>query len=177
MRDPRGALFDVPPDASPPQRPVSRSSAVPLVDRPISSRIPGQGRPTGPVLPSATSGKVSAAACAGGSGSFFRACILLLLKEQSAHGYDILERLTWFGFDSGDSGWMYRTLRGYEREAILVSTWQISASGPPRRVYSLTADGIDLLDTWAGSLRASKRGIDEFLDRHRVAQGRRPSGD
>jgi DNA-binding PadR family transcriptional regulator len=72
---------------------------------------------------------------------------------------------------------MYRTLRAYEREAVLVSTWQISASGPPRRVYSLTDEGRDLLDVWAGSLRASKRGIDEFLDRHGRAMSRIPTDD
>ncbi|MBA2381395.1 MAG: helix-turn-helix transcriptional regulator [Chloroflexi bacterium] len=110
----------------------------------------------------------------GGSGSFFRACILLLLQEHPAHGYDILERLAPFGFDSGDSGWLYRTLRSYERESILESTWQISSSGPPRRVYSLTAEGTAVLDAWATALRGSKRGIDEFLDRHGRAVDRRP---
>ena len=177
MRDQRGALLDVPVDSPTPQRPAVRSTIAPLVDRPLSSRLPSRGRPGGPVLVGASTTGANAAACAGGSGSFFRACILLLLQERPAHGYDILDRLAWFGFDSGDSGWMYRTLRAYEREAVLESTWQISASGPPRRVYRLTLDGRDLLDAWAGSLRASKRGIDEFLNRHQRAAVPRPADD
>ncbi len=103
---------------------------------------------------------------AGGSGSFFRACILLLLSERSAHGYDLLERLTEFGFDSGDSGWLYRTLRVFERDQAVDSTWQISSSGPPRRVYALTTAGRHLLDSWVVTVRASKRSIDGFLDRY-----------
>jgi PadR family transcriptional regulator PadR len=182
MRDQRSALLDVLPDASRPSGSLSARALQPIVDRPLSARLPNRGRQPGPVLVGqagapATSGPANAATSyAGGSGSFFRACILLLLREQPAHGYDILERLARFGFDSGDSGWLYRTLRAYEREAVLESTWQISASGPPRRVYSLTADGLQLLDAWAGSLRSSKRGIDEFLERHGRAVSQRPSG-
>ncbi|GAC1664785.1 MAG: hypothetical protein NVS9B8_05390 [Candidatus Limnocylindrales bacterium] len=174
MREQRSAILDVLSDAPAESRSGATASVNPILERPLSSRLPSRGRSTGSVLFGGTSVKPGSAACAGGSGSFFRACILLLLEERPAHGYDILERLAWFGFDSGDSGWLYRTLRAYEGEAVLQSTWQISASGPPRRVYGLTDEGRDLLDVWAGSLRASKRGIDEFLERHRRAVGPRP---
>lgn len=177
MRD-RTALLDVPTDAAAAPGPRLRVSIQPIVERPLSTRLPNEGRPIGgPVLVGRSKSATSSAAYGGGSGSFFRACILLLLQERPAHGYDILERLARFGFDSGDSGWMYRTLRAYERTSVVESTWQISASGPPRRVYSLTDEGRDLLDAWAGSLRSSKRGIDEFLDRHGRAVNRRPADD
>ena len=101
-----------------------------------------------------------------GSGSFFRACILLLLREKSAHGYDLLERLTGFGFDSGDSGWLYRTLRMLERDDVVGSTWETSASGPPRRVYALTVAGRHQLHAWVVSVRASQRSVEGFLDRY-----------
>lgn len=174
MRDPRSALLDVPVDATATSRPDHRAPPISMVVRPVSSRMSHQGHPAtaGPVLVGSNA-KAGPPAVGGGSGSFFRACILLLVQERPAHGYDLLERLSWFGFDSGDSGWMYRTLRAYERERVLESTWQISASGPPRRVYHLTIEGLQLLDAWAVSLRASKRGIDAFLDRHnRAATGR-----
>ena len=152
------------------------ASPVRLFDRPLAGRIPPQRPVPGRTLVTAEAS--SPVGCvpangSGGSGSFFRACILLLLQEHPAHGYDILERLAPFGFDSGDSGWLYRTLRAYEREAILESTWHVSSSGPPRRVYSLTAEGTAVLDGWATALGGSKRGIDEFLDRHGRAVRRR----
>lgn len=178
MRSPQGAVLDVPQDASAATRPSGRPAINAIVDRPLSSRLPRQRRVQGPVLvPETRTGKSSGPTFAGGSGSFFRACILLLIQEQDGHGYDILERLAAFGFDSGDSGWLYRTLRTYERERVLASTWQISSSGPPRRVYSLTQGGRDLLDAWAGSLRHSKRGIDDFLTRHGRAVDTRTDRD
>ena len=103
---------------------------------------------------------------AGGSGSFFRACILLLLSERAAHGYDLLERLRGFGFDSGDSAWLYRTLRVFEDDEVVDSTWQTSSSGPPRRVYALTTAGRELLGSWVVSVRASQRAIEGFLERY-----------
>ncbi|MBA2717997.1 MAG: helix-turn-helix transcriptional regulator [Chloroflexi bacterium] len=157
--------------------PTTGAGLVRLVDRPLAGRIPRHRPVPGPtprtVDSNSAAGRVPASG-SGGSGSFFRACILLLLQEHPAHGYDVLERLSPFGFDSGDSGWLYRTLRAYEREAILESTWQISSSGPPRRVYSLTAEGAAVLDEWATALRGSKRGIDDFLDRHSRAVHDRP---
>ncbi|MEO5939739.1 MAG: helix-turn-helix transcriptional regulator [Candidatus Limnocylindrales bacterium] len=178
MREHRSAVLDVPRDASHTPRVTAWAPQEAPLERPLSSRIPAIGRTRGPVLMAPAGGsKAAGATGAGGTGSFFRACILLLLAEQPAHGYDVLERLTRFGFDSGDSGWLYRTLRAYEREKVLDSTWQISASGPPRRVYSLTDHGRDLLDAWAGSLRSSRRGIDEFLDRHGRALAPQTPGD
>ena len=35
---------------------------------------------------------------------FIRACVLLLLREQPGHGYDLLERLRAFGFAGDDPG-------------------------------------------------------------------------
>lgn len=171
----RSALIDAPPAPMGPGRDGARSSIAAIVERPLAGRIPKRGTGRGPVLVEPVAPKGGNRGAAGGQGSFFRACILLLLHEQPAHGYDLLERLAPFGFDSGDSGWMYRTLRSYERGDLLVSTWQISASGPPRRVYSITADGRDVLDAWASSLRASQRGVDDFLDRHGRAVGHRPT--
>lgn len=172
----RSALIDAPPAPIGLGGLGARPSPEAIVERPLAGRIPKRGNVRGPVLVKAGSAtKAGSRGTAGGQGSFFRACILLLLHEQPAHGYDLLERLAPFGFDSGDSGWMYRTLRSYERERLLESTWQISASGPPRRVYSITAAGRDVLDAWASSLRASQRGVDDFLSRHGRAVGQRPT--
>ena len=36
--------------------------------------------------------------------NFVRPCVLLLLREHPAHGYDLLERLKVFGFSPTDPG-------------------------------------------------------------------------
>ena len=138
-----------------------------VIERPLATRLHAAKRPR-PTLVGADRRRPDgpAAPATGGSGSFFRACILLLLRERHGHGYDLLERLTAFGFDSGDSGWLYRTLRAFEREQLVDSTWEISASGPPRRVYALTSDGASQLDAWADSIRDGHRAIEGFIGRH-----------
>ena len=41
---------------------------------------------------------------------FLQPCLLLLIAESPAHGYDLLERLTEFGLER-DPGGLYRALR------------------------------------------------------------------
>jgi PadR family transcriptional regulator len=95
---------------------------------------------------------------------FTEPAILLLLREGPKHGYELLERLPELSSADGhvDLGNLYRLLRAMEAEDLVSSTWQTD-SGPPRRVYRLTASGERLLDGWAGSLREMRRTVDNFL--------------
>lgn len=104
------------------------------------------------------------------SGSFLRACVLLLIREQPGHGYDLLDRLHRFGFDAGDSGWLYRTLRSLESKGLCASTWEPSPAGPRRRTYSLTPRGDQALASSVESLRASVRAMESYLDRYVAAR-------
>lgn len=98
--------------------------------------------------------------------NFLRPCILLLLKEGSSHGYDLLEKLGEFGFHRGDPGGLYRTLRSMEKEGLVSSWWETSDIGPARRTYQPTEEGEDWLHAWAGALSESKRLVSTFLDRY-----------
>src|SRR5919205_446393 len=64
--------------------------------------------------------------------NFLRPCVLLLLRESPAHGYDLLERLKAFGFPGSDPGGLYRMLRGLEDEGLVRSAWAPPAAGPAR---------------------------------------------
>ena len=67
--------------------------------------------------------------------NFLRPCILLLLREEPAHGYDLLERLRPLGFTRDDPGRLYRALRALEEEKLVRSAWEPSGTGPDRRIY------------------------------------------
>src|SRR3954451_24924718 len=69
--------------------------------------------------------------------NFLRPCILLLLRESPAHGYDLLERAQAFGFTRNDPGGLYRALRALEDEGLVKSFWEPSAQGPDRRIYEI----------------------------------------
>jgi poly-beta-hydroxybutyrate-responsive repressor len=97
---------------------------------------------------------------------FLRPCLLLLLREHDAHGYELLELIDSFGFDHSDPGALYRSLRRLETEGLVQSNWRTSETGPPRRVYSLTEAGIQELDRRAVDLAEGERRIDAFLDRY-----------
>jgi len=98
--------------------------------------------------------------------NFLRPCVLLLLRESPAHGYDLLERLKSFGFPGSDAGGLYRMLRGLEDEGLVRSAWERSATGPARRRYQLTRGGRESLHEHARALVATTGVLDAFVSRY-----------
>jgi PadR family transcriptional regulator PadR len=98
--------------------------------------------------------------------NFLRPCLLLLLREQPAHGYDLLERLRPLGFNRDDPGRLYRALRALETDELVRSVWEKSTSGPDRRMYELTRKGMEELHDAAKALLATDEILDVFLSRY-----------
>ncbi|GLY83260.1 helix-turn-helix transcriptional regulator [Actinoallomurus iriomotensis] len=98
--------------------------------------------------------------------NYLQGCVLLLLRERPAHGYELLERLKAFGLADGDSGNLYRRLRTLEEQGMVRSEWETSEAGPRRRMYHLTASGDARLRRWADSLAETRRLLDYYLGRH-----------
>ena len=98
--------------------------------------------------------------------TFLRPCLLLLLREQRAHGYELLERLTSFGFTRSDPGGVYRALRALEEEGLVHSAWEPSSGGPDRRIYELTRSGMEELHRRAKALARTNEAVDVFLSRY-----------
>ena len=109
--------------------------------------------------------------CTGGQPkNFARPCLLLLLAESPAHGYELIDRLRPFGFEISDPATIYKTLRGMEQDGIVTSQWELSSRGPARRVYSLTSDGRDLLESWALTLEQQRTILGRYLERFSALQ-------
>ncbi len=98
--------------------------------------------------------------------NFLRPCLLLLLREDPAHGYDLFERLAPFGFGRSDPGRLYRTLRALEADGLVRSAWEKSGSGPDRRIYALTRAGMEELHRAARALARTGETLDVFLSRY-----------
>ena len=92
--------------------------------------------------------------------------MLLLLREQPVHGYELLEQLPELTGERVDMGNLYRFLRLLEEEAIVSSQWDDDAPGPSKRIYELTDEGRALLDEWARALRDAQTRTDSFLTRY-----------
>ncbi len=98
--------------------------------------------------------------------NFLRPCVLLLLREDQAHGYGLLERLRSFGFDGSDPGGLYRALRALEDDGLVSSAWEASNAGPQRRIYELTRAGMEELHRQATSLAETSTRLEAFLGRY-----------
>ncbi len=100
---------------------------------------------------------------------FMQPRLLLLLLQKPSHGYELLERLTdGEGGPGVDPGLLYRTLRQMEREGWVRSSWDIGGSGPARRLYQVTDEGIELLHAWAARVRHIQRQLAEFLQAYQT---------
>jgi poly-beta-hydroxybutyrate-responsive repressor len=97
---------------------------------------------------------------------YLRPCLLLLLREGNAHGYELLERVADFGFDQSDPGALYRALRRLEADGLVISSWENSNAGPQKRVYTLTDGGVEELDRRASDFAEGERRIGIFLSRY-----------
>jgi poly-beta-hydroxybutyrate-responsive repressor len=98
---------------------------------------------------------------------FGEPALLLLLREQPAHGYELLERLPELLADERiDMGNLYRVLRRLEEDGLVRSEWDADAPGPAKRIYELTDEGRALLDAWAEAIRAGQDTLAAFLSRY-----------
>jgi poly-beta-hydroxybutyrate-responsive repressor len=98
--------------------------------------------------------------------NFLRPCLLLLLREDPAHGYDLLERIQTFGFDGSDPGNLYRALRSLEKDGFVRSVWGPSDNGPDRRTYEITRKGMEELHAIAKAIAAGHGSVAAFLSRY-----------
>ena len=100
---------------------------------------------------------------------FIEPSILLLLRDHSVHGYELLERLSELAGDDEavGAGNLYRVLRSLEDEGLVTSEWNADLPGPAKRTYELTAAGRRLLDRWVEALMETQDVIAAFVDRYK----------
>jgi len=100
---------------------------------------------------------------------FLRPAVLLLLAERPMHGYELMGKLKEFGVGQGgmDPSLLYRLLRGMERAGLAESSLDDSGSGPARKVYSLTPEGMEVLDMWMANLDELSSLLERFKERYR----------
>jgi PadR family transcriptional regulator PadR len=94
---------------------------------------------------------------------FVQPRLLLHLARKPAHGYELMEALGAADDPAPDPGTLYRTLRGLEEDGLVRSAWETGESGPARRVYELTEQGVEFLHAWAASIRGTRAQLDRFL--------------
>ena len=87
---------------------------------------------------------------------------LATLREESTHGYELMDGLAEFGFEEINPGTMYRTLRQMEKEGFCKSEWETFNGGPARRVYTVTNEGEAYLEAWVEGCKKYQQVVDTF---------------
>lgn len=113
-------------------------------------------------------GMVEACCRVGRMERFLEPCLLLLLTREAAHGYQLIQELCSFGFEpeSQDPGLVYRHLRRLEKEGMVTSFWETGGPGPAKRLYEITPEGRELLQSWIAVIERNIRILTDFLDRY-----------
>jgi poly-beta-hydroxybutyrate-responsive repressor len=96
---------------------------------------------------------------------FIQPWLLLLLWEEPAHGYQLMEKLNRNDDTRGvDPGFLYRTLRQFEKDGLLRSSWDMERGGPARRIYEITEDGVEYLQAWIDHVRSTRERLGRLLE-------------
>ncbi len=95
--------------------------------------------------------------------NWMTAVILLLLREWSSYGYDLMERMAAFGFAAMNPGSLYRVLRQLEKDGLVNSSWDTSGQGPARRMYAITDAGEAYLKLWASGIEYYRSMMNSFF--------------
>jgi DNA-binding PadR family transcriptional regulator len=89
--------------------------------------------------------------------------ILSIVKSKPTHGGEIQQTLKdKFDIDV-PKPLVYGLLRIMEHHGLLISNWEIKESGPARRVYTITDEGLDYLTMTLDRLKKAKNIIEQII--------------
>ena len=90
-------------------------------------------------------------------------CLLAVIADQPAYGYEMTKRLEERGLDVVGEGSVYPALGRLERGGLVASYREASNGGPPRKYYRLTAGGRRALAAWTGEWERTRSAVDRVL--------------
>ncbi len=95
-----------------------------------------------------------------------RHAVLGLLAQRSRHGYEL--RAAFEAVVGGEQNWdvkpaqIYTTLARLEKSGLVVEDSVEQDAGPEKRIYAITADGLQTLREWFDASIVSEHQRDEF---------------
>ncbi|RII11871.1 lineage-specific thermal regulator protein [Streptomyces sp. YIM 130001] len=90
-------------------------------------------------------------------------CVLAMMQSGPRYGVELLRDLERTGALATSQGTVYPLLSRLRRDDFVSTSWQESASGPPRRYYELTPAGQAALDEFAGLWPSFRDAVDQVL--------------
>lgn len=92
--------------------------------------------------------------------------LLTLLSAEPSYGFRMLSDLEHNGMVPGDSldpAGLYRTLKRMEGAGLVRAFWETENCAKPRRIYSITDQGLICLENWHRTLLEYRNNLDTIL--------------
>ncbi len=90
-------------------------------------------------------------------------CVLALLRVEARYGFEIVKLLGEVDGMVTTEGTVYPLLSRLRRDGLVDTFWRESPSGPPRRYYQATREGLQALDAFASDWSRFRDSVDYFL--------------
>ncbi|HKT00695.1 MAG TPA: PadR family transcriptional regulator [Rugosimonospora sp.] len=90
-------------------------------------------------------------------------CVLSLLRDEERYGFDLVRRLGELDGMITTEGTIYPLLTRLRRDGRVTSRWAESESGPPRRYYRTSPEGVRALRAFTAEWQRFRNAVDECL--------------
>lgn len=90
-------------------------------------------------------------------------CILEVISNKSIYGYELSLKLQEYGLDVSE-GSIYPVLLRLQKKNLIKGEMRESSSGPNRKYYSLTEEGIKTLEEFKINWNKIRNQVDSLLD-------------
>jgi PadR family transcriptional regulator, regulatory protein PadR len=103
---------------------------------------------------------------------YLQASILLGLISNPSYGYELIGNIQSYGFIEGDAppGMIYRHLRQMEEDNLVQSQWETKEAGAPKRIYTITEEGKEVLSFWVKFMAGKAKKLNDFVRMFEDAQ-------
>ncbi|MBV8387346.1 MAG: PadR family transcriptional regulator [Acidimicrobiia bacterium] len=91
-------------------------------------------------------------------------CLLAVMQEGPAYGYEMTKRLRARGLSMVGEGSIYPLLARLERDGLVETYRAASNGGPPRKYYRASPAGQSALAAGVSDWRAARDSVDAVLD-------------
>ena len=90
-------------------------------------------------------------------------CLLAVIHEEPAYGYEMTKRLSARGLSIVGEGSIYPLLGRLERDGLVETYRAVSDDGPPRKYYCVSHKGRRALEDGLGEWRSVRDAVDGVL--------------
>ncbi|MCR1897453.1 PadR family transcriptional regulator [Irregularibacter muris] len=91
-------------------------------------------------------------------------CILEIIRKQETYAYEISKKLEEYGFGTISEGTIYPIILRLQKSDLVEATVRESNSGPKRKYYHLTEEGVSRLNQFKGHWNELEYAINKLFE-------------